>query len=97
MLIGGKADIAGKSVSNMIVKVKRLSNNIKGQYGSFKILDVKDCQNKSLVVYINHKTLSDVKQGDILKMTNLKISKMKMDEEEFRRVQTKLTKQREAI
>lgn len=87
-LFGGEAGNAGKSVTKMTVMVKRLSNNIKGQYGFFKVMDVKDTKNKALAVYIYHDKLKDVKQGDIVTMTNMKMSKMKRDDEEFRRVQT---------
>jgi len=87
-LFGGEAGNAGKSVTKMTVMVKRLSNNIKGQYGFFKVLDVKDTKNKALAVYIYHDKLGDVKQGDIVAMTHMKISNMKRDDEEFRRVQT---------
>ena len=74
---GGEAVNAGKSVTKMTVMVKRLSKQ--GLYRFFKVLDVKDTKNKALVVYIYHDKLRDVKQGDIVTMTNMKMSKMKRD------------------
>lgn len=76
-----------QAIKKMVGKVRRYSGDIKGQYGTFSIVELKDtsCETVSINLY---KKLPAMQEGDVVVLENIKMGKYKKDEETYNRCQT---------